>query len=50
MPAAGLVTRRDQVSYGVGVFSQGDMGAEFAKGSVLQGAGSERGFQLFQRR
>ncbi len=48
MPAAGWVTRRGQVSYGVGVFSQGGMGTEYAKDStVLPGARSEVGVGAF---
>ncbi len=47
MPAAGWVTRRGQVSYGVGVFSQGGMGTEYDKTSVLQGARSEVGVGAF---
>lgn len=43
MPAVGWVTRRDVLSYGVGVFSQGGMGTDYADNSPLQGARSEIG-------
>lgn len=47
MPAAGWVTRKGQVSYGIGVFSQGGMGTEYDKTSPLQGARSEVGVGAF---
>ena len=47
MPAAGWVTRKGQVSYGIGVFSQGGMGTEYDDTSPLQGARSEVGVGAF---
>ncbi len=43
MPAIGWATRKGQMTYGVGVFSQGGMGTEYDKASALQGARSEVG-------
>ena len=47
MPAAGWATRNGQVSYGIGVFSQGGMGTEYDKNSPMMGARSEVGVGAF---
>ncbi len=47
MPAAGWVSRKGQLGYGVGVFSQGGMGTEYSKTSPLMGARSEVGVGAF---
>jgi len=47
MPAVGWITRNGQLSYGVGVFSQGGMGTDYPTNSVMQGARSEVGVGAF---
>ena len=47
MPSVGWASRNGQLSYGVGMFSQGGMGTEYADDSVLNGGRSEVGVGAF---